>query len=329
VNKLTTSRTRILFLSLMMPALAALACAGESPSQPAADVPHQERWGIYALNLESQAVELIYSSPDEITTLRLNTAGDRFVISQQIGGEGYEFAEIFTLGIDGQDPRRLTENACWDLYPAWSSDGTRIVFLSWRGADLDLYVMNADGSNLECFFDSGGHDADVDWVGDRIVFTSNNRIWIVNDDATNARPVTEPPQAGEWGNANLPYGDYDPRLSPDGGQVAFERMVDVSTAHGSYDLFVVDIDGTNLKRLTNSGYSQGFPNWSHDGDRIVYVVAAIEDVGQFDFYLMNSDGSDDHNITPSWFPPEFLCHTAIFSANDEIVYFIGEWWDAD
>jgi hypothetical protein len=170
VNKLTTSRTRILFLSLMMPALAALACAGESPSQPAADVPHQERWGIYALNLESQAVELIYSSPDEITTLRLNTAGDRFVISQQIGGEGYEFAEIFTLGIDGQDPRRLTENACWDLYPAWSSDGTRIVFLSWRGADLDLYVMNADGSNLERFFDSGGHDADVDWVGDRIHF---------------------------------------------------------------------------------------------------------------------------------------------------------------
>ncbi|HEY70189.1 MAG TPA: hypothetical protein G4O08_06355 [Anaerolineae bacterium] len=329
MNELTTSRTYVLILPLMMLGLAALACADESPLQPPAEVPHQERWGIYALELELQAVELIYSSPDEITSLRLNAAGDRFVISQQVDGEGYEFSEIFTLGIHGQDRRRLTENEFWDLYPAWSSDGTQILFLSWREDDLDLYVMNADGSNPERFFDSGTHDADVDWVGDRVVFTSGNRIWIMHDDATGAEPVTDPPQAGEWGNANLPYGDYDPRLSPDGAQVAFERMVDVSAAHGSYDLFVVDIDGANLKRLTNSGYSQGFPNWSHDGSLIVYVVAAIEDVGQFDLYLMNNDGSNDRNITPSWFPPEFLCHTAVFSADDEVVYFIGEWWEAD
>jgi Tol biopolymer transport system component len=329
LRKLTSSKITILFITILMPAFTLLACTSETPAPPPAEVPHQERWGIYALNLESQVVELIYSSPDAIMTLRLNTAGDRFVISQHAGGKGNEFAEIFTLGMEGQDLKRLTENEFWDLYPAWSPDGTQIIFLSWRENDLDLYVMDTAGSNLERLFDSGDHDADVHWAEGRITFTSGNRIWIMNGDGSDAKPITDPPRAGEWGGANLPYGDYDPRLSPDGDRVAFERMVDVSTAHGSYDLFVVDIDGTNLKRLTNSGYSQGFPSWSHDGSHIVYVVAAVGNEGQFDLYLMNSDGSDNRNITPSWFPPEFLCHTAIFSADDAVVYFIGEWWEAD
>ena len=328
MRKHTSSRIMVL-LTILAPVLATLACGSESASSTPVEVPHQERWGIYALHLESESIELIYSSPDQITTVRLDAASDRFVISQQIGGEGVEFSEIFTLGIDGQDLVRLTENEVWDLYPAWSPDGSQIVFLSWREDNLDLYVMDSDGSNLERLFDSGDHDADVHWAGGRITFTSGNRIWIMNDDGSDAGPITDPPQAGEWGTANLPYGDYDPRLSPDGTRVAFERMVDVSVPHGGYDLFIADVDGANLERLTNSGYAQGFPSWSHDGSQIVYIVAAIDDVGQFDLYLMNSDGSGNRNITPSWFPSEFLCHTAIFSADDEVVYFIGEWWEAD
>ena len=42
--------------------------------------------------------------------------------------------------------------------------------------------------------------------------------------------------------------------------------------------------------------------------------------------MMNSDGSDNHNITPDHFPPEFLCHQAVFTADDSAVLFIGEWY---
>ena len=327
MNKICDSKMAWISLSAAGLALAALACDASGATQPPpAEVPHQDRWGIYNLDLATQAVDLIYSSSDAITTARLNSAGDRIVFSQEVGGAGYDYSEIFTLGVDGQNPQRLTDNDVWDLYPSWSPDGTQIVFLSWRESDMDLYVMQADGSSVERLFDSGAHDADVHWASNRIVFTSGNRLWVMNDDGTNASSVTDPPQAGEWGNANLPFGDYDPRLSPDGSRIAFERMVDTVPVNGSYDLFLADNDGANLTRLTDSGYSQGFPSWSHDGTKIVYLVAAIDGTAQFDLYMMNVDGSDNRNITPGWFPSEFLCHAAVFSTDDSSIYFVGEWW---
>jgi len=86
-------------------------------------------------------------------------------------------------------------------------------------------------------------------------------------------------------------------------------------------------DGTGEVRLTDNGYSQGLADWSHSGKEIVYTVSAIGNEGKYDIYLMNADGTNNRNITPDYFPAEFLCHAATFSANDSSVYFIGEWWE--
>ena len=48
--------------------------------------------------------------------------------------------------------------------------------------------------------------------------------------------------------------------------------------------------------------------------------------GKFDIYLMNSDGTDNKNITPDYFPADFLCHNPIFSLDEDEIFFIGEWW---
>ena len=298
---------------------------GLSPSERV--VPREDRWGIYALDIATGEVELVYSSSVTISYLRLNSAGDRFVFSQRIDGDADEFEEICMLGVDGSGFTRVTDNRFWDLYPCCSSDDSRIAFLSWRNAGLDLYVMDADGGNQVLLYDSGGHDADIHWVGDSIVFTADSRIWIMRDDGTEPMPITDPPNAGEWGNANLPFGDYDPRLSPDGSKVVFERLWDDSTQHGNYDLYVVNSDGTEEVRLTESGYSQGLAAWSHSGDELVYLVAAIDGEGKYDIYLMDSDGTDVRNITPDYFPGEFLCHSPNFSQDDAKMYFIGEWWE--
>jgi Tol biopolymer transport system component len=137
----------------------------------------------------------------------------------------------------------------------------------------------------------------------------------------------QPPDAGVWGNANLPFGDYDPRLSPDGSKIAFERLEDDVSQHGNYNIYIVDADGSDETRLTDSGYSQGIVSWSHPGDKMAFVVAAIGEEGKYDIYMMNSDGSNITNITPAYFPPDFLCHTPVFSADDSRIYFIGEWWE--
>jgi TolB protein len=231
-----------------------------------------------------------------------------------------------SIGVDGGEPVRLTDNGVPDLYPVWSPDGSQIAFLSRRDDDLDIYVMDADGENARRLYDSGYHDADIDWAGDSIVFTSQFAIWRMRGDGIGAAQVTRPPGRGEWDKANLPKGDYDPRLSPDGRRIVFERLENTAIANGGYNLFVSNIDGTGETRLTDNGYSQGLASWSHSGEKIVYVVAAITGEGAYDIYVMDSDGTNDHNATPPYFPADFLCHSPVFSKDDSSLFFIGQWW---
>jgi len=311
--------------------LGMLGCDSENPSPSIPDVPRlvprTENWGIYALDLTTETVELLYSSASKIEFLNLNKAGDTLAFSQQYAGNASENEEICTFNIDRGELRRITDNNLMDVYPVWSPDGTQLAFLSWRDKDLDIYVMGNDGSNQRKLYDSGSHDADIDWVGSSIVFTSGSQIWIMQDDGTTPVRITDPPNAGVWGNANLPFGDYDPRLSPDGRKIAFERLEDDASPHGNYNMFVVNADGSSETRLTDSGYSQGIASWSHSGDRLIFVVGAIGSEGKYDMYMMNSDGSNITNINPDYFPSNFLCHTPVFSADDSKIFFIGEWWE--
>jgi Tol biopolymer transport system component len=289
------------------------------------NVPHEMRWGIYCLDLSTEDTTLIYSTDNKLTTLRLNYQFNRFVFSQRFD-DSDESEEICSINIDGSDFQKLTDNNIWDLYPAWSPTGDKIAFLSLRGADLDIYVMNSDGTNQEKLLDTGSHDADINWVGDYIAFTSGSSIWRVKSNGTQLTKVTSPPRAGEWGNANLPFGDYDPYISPDGTKIAFERLEDDTSAHGNYNIYLIDVDGTNETKITNTYWSQGFATWSNNGDKILFLVAAINDEGKYDLYVMNSDGTNVRKITPSYFPADFLCYAGVFSDDDSKIYFIGEWW---
>jgi Tol biopolymer transport system component len=291
-------------------------------------VPHEGKYGIYVLDLATEKVSLLYSTDNELYTsaLRLNKQAEKFVFAQKTG-ETDESTEIFTIDVGGQNLQRLTDNNYWDLYPAWSPDGMRIAFLSKRDNDLDIYMMNTNGSDQHMFYDSGSHDADIDWAGDTIVFTSGFKIWSIKDDGTRLTQITNPTNAGQWGQANLPIGDYDPRLRSEGLKIVFERLEDPESSHGNYNIFTINSDGAQETRLTNTNYSQGLASWSRSGDRIVYVVAAINNEGKYDMYMMEADGSDNHSITPEYFPSNFLCYSPIFSKDDSEIYFIGQWYE--
>ncbi len=289
-------------------------------------VPHEGAWGIYALDLSTRDVELIWSGNDTITCRCLNHAGDRLAFSRNASGTPATDEEIFVIGVDGTGLRQLTDNSYPNLFPSYSPDDTRIAYLSMRST-MDIYVMDGAGGDQRLLYDSGFQDSDINWGGGgRIAFTRNSQIWTMKDDGSDARQVTSPPRAGQWGNANLPFGDYDPNFSPDGSRIAFERLEDDTISHGNYNLFVIDATGTGETRLTNTGYSQGLPTWSHAGDRLVYVVAAEGDRGAYDIHMIDASGANDQNITPDYFPSSFLCHSALFSRDDSQVYFTGQWY---
>jgi len=285
------------------------------------------RWGIYSLDISSSETKLIVSFDEEVKTIRLDPYGAMLVFSKPLLLNEDSSEEIFTVTVEGYDLVRVTSNEFWDLYPTWSSNGSEIFHLSWRADDLDIYVIRPGDEESSLIYDSGSHDADIHCNTDRIVFTSKSCICIMREDGSGMRTVTDPPMAGDWGEANLPFGDYDPQLDPSGSWIVFERLEDDESPHGNYNIYKIRTDGTDETKLTYTGHSQGFASWSHDGEKLVYLVAAIDGQGAYDIYLMDKNGNDIRNITPDYYPEGFLCHAPIFSIDDSKIYFIGQWWE--
>lgn len=228
-------------------------------------------------------------------------------------------SEIGIRNIDGTEPQLLTDNdLIIDAVPVWSPDGTRILFASSRnsppgGLDLDLFVMDLNGENLINLTDTPDTiEADPHWVGSTIIFkkevlnnpTYHSEIWIMDEDGTDQTRLTSPQIPGV-STGPFRFGDYDPKISPDGSEVAFYRhRNDVGIfGLGDWDLYVMDIDGTNETEISDNDIVDIMPTWSPDGTQLAFWVLTedLKDIG--DIYVIDADGSNRRKVTQE---PEFL-----------------------
>jgi uncharacterized protein YjdB len=86
------------------------------------------------------------------------------------------------------------------------------------------------------------------------------------------------------------YGNIQPALSPDRTRIAFS-----SNRGGSYDLYLMDADGRNPRRVTTDPGNEGEPAWTPDGTRIVYT--ATPKGGQPQLYALRPDGNPPRALT--------------------------------
>jgi Tol biopolymer transport system component len=105
-----------------------------------------------------------------------------------------------------------------------------------------------------------------------------------------------------------------PDWSPDGRKVVFAKRVERSatacrpTGRCNDEIYVIDADGTGLRRLTRNAVPDGRPVWSPDGRRIAFL--RWRDGPAWDIYVMNADGSGQRKLTsapgrqaePAWSP---------------------------
>src|SRR5207247_2169605 len=83
-------------------------------------------------------------------------------VSDRDGGN----LEIYVMNADGSNQTRLTNNPAVDREPAWSPDGTQIVFWSNRDGDREIYKMNADGSSQTRLTYNSASDRSPSWTSD-------------------------------------------------------------------------------------------------------------------------------------------------------------------
>jgi Tol biopolymer transport system component len=206
------------------------------------------------------------------------------------------YAHVYTINIDGTDPRQLNFDEIGN-FPSWSPDGGRMVFMGAPiGSPWQIYVVNGDGSSLaDLTNDPNQYVSYPDWGGNKIVFDSgrgsSRAIYVINPDGSGLTRLTSgtpPDMSADW--------------SYDGTKIAFERYDGASR-----NIWVMNADGTGLVLLTNCPITHLEARWSPDGTRIAFV--SLRD-GDFEIYTMNADGTNVTRLTdspgndtsPSWSP---------------------------
>jgi len=154
---------------------------------------------------------------------------------------------------DGTGDTQLT-SASVHYYPTFSPDGGRISF--YNSDNSAVQVINRDGSNLR-EITKGEYPA---WspVGDQIVYRgclAGGRCGLIVANADGSNPVQITTHAN----------DAAPRWSPNGGQIAFH-----SDRDGNWEIYVINSDGTWLRRITLNPTTDIMPVWSPDGLRIAF-----------------------------------------------------------
>ncbi len=181
--------------------------------------------------------------------------------------------------------------------PVAATVPARIAFGSDRDGDLDIYVMQADGTGLVQLTDHPGDAGFPAWSPDgrRIAFGSGRDgdfdIYVMQADGTGLVQLTDHPGRDGW-----------PAWSPDGRRIAFD-----SDRDGDRDIYVMQADGTGLVQLTDHPGGDGWPAWSPDGRRIAF---GSDRDGDWDIYVMQADGTGLVQLTdhpgrdgwPAWSP---------------------------
>lgn len=180
----------------------------------------------------------------------------------------------------------------------------RIVFHSDRDGDLDIYVMDADGSNVQQLTDAPGRDFEPHWSPDgaAIVFSSdrddpdNAQLYLMDADGASQRRLA----------SALADDQVGARWSPDGQWILFHSnpLVD---GLPRFDVYKIRPDGSGLANLSNAPGNNFMGDWSPDAQRIVFVSQRD---GNRELYVMNADGSNQARLTqgpwqnslPRWSP---------------------------
>lgn len=210
---------------------------------------------------------------------------------------GRRTKELYVMDYDGARIAALTDERSIAQSPAWSPDGSLLLYTSYRGgrgprlhvipatAGRPFLVSGRPGLNT-----SGAYSPDGREIACTLSQDGNSEIYVLDARGGSPQRLTK--------NRAI---DTAPAWSPTGREIAF-----TSDRAGAPQVYVMDREGGSVRRLTyDVGYTDS-PAWSPKGDQIAFVSRTG---GGFDIYVCRADGSGARlvvsggsNENPRWSP---------------------------
>ena len=196
---------------------------------------------IYSMNINGKGVKQLTKGIGSLYAPELSPKGNRIVFTNNGNG-------IWVMRPDGKNPHAISHKD--DIDPTWSPDGARISFASSRSGSRQLYVMDADGSEVDQLTDLNNMGGRSSWSpdGTKIAFyrgpDGDHNIFIVD---VASKQITRLTSGGD---------NLGPSWSPDGNWIAFTSFRD-----GNNEIYIIHPDGTALTRVTNNPSSDWQPRW--------------------------------------------------------------------
>jgi len=162
--------------------------------------------------------------------------------------------QIFVANGHGNNAGNISGVNGWD--PTWSPDSNTILFASDRNGSVQLYTVKTDGSKLTRITNLPAIRGRSDWSpdGQYIVTYSgeawNRELYIMFADGSSVRQLT--PSGGN---------SQGPSFSPDGKWVVFTAYFDHYGDDHGCEIYIIRVDGTDLRRLTDNDYCDYQPRW--------------------------------------------------------------------
>ncbi len=178
-------------------------------------------------------------------------------------------AELYTSDLDGSNVKRLTNNKYYDAEVAYSPDGTKILFGRQIDGKMDLWLMDADGTNERqvTFTD--------DWQeGGAFIMPDNEtilyRAWKREDEGKRSKDMqifTIKTDGSDFKQITFEHGTHwAPYPSPDGKYFAYVKIL---PPH-NFEIFIRNLETGEERQLTFNESFDGFPVISHDGKTLAF-----------------------------------------------------------
>jgi TolB protein len=250
----------------------------------------QSQYQIFSMDLEEGVPRLVSTGMGACTCAYFRPDGKKIIFASshedpelqndvyRQGVPGYQrasgtysweftpYMNIYEANPDGSDLVALTSGPAYTAECAYSSDGARIVFASNRSGSMNIYTMQADGSDVRQVTTTttsynGGPFFSPD--GEQIVFRADRevshylQIYTIDSDGTNDVQVTRD-SAVNW----APY------WHPSGRFIAYTTSLH---GHSQYEIYLISPTTGQQYRLTYDPTFDGLPVFNADGTKIIWT----------------------------------------------------------